>query len=84
MHIEISPFDGRRIMKHQEDPCDGEDDEKEARNTSQTERVSELEAMAFDFCWKDVEEKVVIDEHGPFQIGIGYSGSEDRTPHRRI
>jgi hypothetical protein len=40
--------------------------------------------MAFDFRREDVEEEVVVDEHGSFQIGIGYSGSEDRTPHGRI
>jgi hypothetical protein len=71
-------------MEHQENTSDGEDDEKEAGNASQTERIGEPEAMAFDFCRKDMEEEVVIDEHGPLQIGIRYSGSEDRTPDRRI
>lgn len=48
-------------MEHQEDARDREDDKKEAGNTSETERIGELEAMTFDFCWKDMEEKVVID-----------------------
>lgn len=71
-------------MKHQEDSCNGEDDKEEAGNTPQAERISESEAMAFNFYRKDVKEEVVKDEHGPFQIGVRYSGSEDRTPHRRI
>jgi hypothetical protein len=71
-------------MEHQEDACDGEDDKKETGNTSQAERVGELKAMTLDLCREDVEEEVVVDEHGSFQIGIGYSGSEDRTPHGRI
>lgn len=84
MHIEISPFDGRRIMEHQEDACDSKDDKKEAGNASETECIGESETMAFHLHREDMEEEVVIDEHGSFQIGIGYSGSEDRTPHRRI
>jgi hypothetical protein len=71
-------------MEHQEDPCDGEDDEKKAGNASQTERIGEPNAMPFDFCGKDMKEEVVIDEHGSLQIGVRYSGSEDRMPYRRI
>jgi hypothetical protein len=47
-------------MEHQEDACDREDDKKEAGNASKTECIGELEAMTFDFCWKDMEKEVVI------------------------
>ena len=71
-------------MEHQEDPCDSKDDEKETGNASKAERIGELDAVAFHFCGKDMKEEVVIDEHGSLQIGVRYSGSEDRTPYRRI
>jgi hypothetical protein len=71
-------------MEHQEDPCDGEDYEKETRNASETERIGEPKAVAFDFCGEDMEEEVVIDEHGSLQIGVRYPGSEDRTPYGRL
>jgi len=31
-----------------------------------------------------MEEEVVIDHHGAFQIGIRYSGSEDGAPNCRV
>jgi hypothetical protein len=71
-------------MKHQEDTGDGEDDKKEAGNAAQTERVTELKAMAFDFYREDMEEEIVIEKQRLLQICIGDSGSEDRTPNRRI
>ena len=71
-------------MKHQEYASDRKNDEEEKGDSSQTEGIRETEAMALHLRWEDVEEKVVEHEHGSFQIGIGYSGSEDRTPHRRI
>jgi hypothetical protein len=84
LHVEISSFDRRRIMEHQEDPCDGENDEKETRNASQTECIGEPKAVAFDFCGKDMKEEVVVDEHGSLQIGVRYPGSEDGMPDGRI
>ena len=71
-------------MEHQNDAGNGEDDEEKAGDPSQTERIGESKAVAFDLRWEDMKKEVVIDEHGPFQIGIRYSGSEDRTPYRRI
>jgi hypothetical protein len=71
-------------MKHQEYASDRKNDEEETGDPSQAERVGELKAMALDLCRKDVEEEVMIDEHGAFQIGIRYSCPEDRTPHHRI
>jgi hypothetical protein len=71
-------------MKHQEYASDRKNDEKEKGDSSQAECIRETDAVAFDFCRKDMKEEVVIDEHGPLQIGIGYPGSEDRTPYCRI
>lgn len=71
-------------MEHQKDSGDGEDDEKEAGDASETKGISELKTVAFDLCRKDMEEEVMIDEHGAFQVGIGDSGSENRTPHCRF
>lgn len=71
-------------MKHQEDASDSEDDEEEARDPPEAERIGESKAMAFYPHRKDVEEKVVIHEHGALQIRIRYSSSENGTPHCRI
>ncbi len=71
-------------MKHQEYAGDRKNDEEEKGNTSHAEGIRETEAVTFDLRREDMKEEVVIDEHGPLQIGIGYSGSEDRTPHGRI
>ena len=71
-------------MKHQQDTGDGEDDEEKARNSSETEGIGESKTMALHLRGKDMEEEVVIDHHGAFQIGIRYSGSEDGSPNGRI
>jgi hypothetical protein len=71
-------------MKHQEYASDRKNDEEEKGDSSQTEGIRETEAVTFYLRREDMKEEVVIDEHGALQIGIGYSGSEDRTPHRRI
>ena len=57
---------------------------EKAGNSSQTEGVGEAKTMAFHLHGEDVEEEVVVDQHGPFQIGIGYPGSEDGTPDGRF
>jgi len=64
-------------MKHQEDASDRKDDEEETGNASQTERIGELKAMAFDLCRENVEEEVVVDQQGPLQIRIRYPRPED-------
>ncbi len=61
MHIEVGSFDRRRIMKHQKDTGDSEDDEEKAGNSSEAEGIGESETMAFHLGWEDMEEKVVID-----------------------
>jgi len=48
-------------MKHQENTGDGEDDEEQARNSSETEGIGESKTMAFHLGWEDMEEEVVID-----------------------
>ena len=84
LHIKIGPFNGRSIEKHQEDAGHGEDDEEEAGDSSEAEGVGEPEAMALHLCREEMEEKVVEDQHRSFQIGIRHSGSEDRSPDRRV
>ena len=71
-------------MKHEKNTGDGEDDEEEAGDSSQTEGIGESKTMAFHLRWEDMEEKIVKDYHGSFQIGIRNSGSKDRTPHYRV
>ena len=80
MHIEVGPFDRGRIMKHEENAGDDEDDEEETRDSSQAERISESKTMALHLGREDMEKEVVIHHHGSFQIGIGYSSSEDGSP----
>ena len=84
LHIEVGPFNGGCIMKHQQDTRDRENDEKEAGNSSQAECVGEAEAVALYLGREDVEEKVIIDQQGPLQVGIRHSRSEDRAPHCRV
>ena len=60
MHIKVSPFDGRRVMEHQEDARDGKDDKKKAGNAPQTECIRELKTMAFHLHGEDVKKKVMI------------------------
>ncbi len=83
MHIEVSPFNGRRIMKHQEDASDSQNEKEKARDPSEAEGIGESETMAFHFHREDVKEEIVIHQHRSFQIRIGYSGSEDGTPKCR-
>ena len=64
-------------MKHEKNTGDGEDDEEETRDPSQAEGISESKTMAFHLGREDMEKEVVIHHHGSFQIGIGYSSSED-------
>jgi hypothetical protein len=71
-------------MEHEEDTGDREDDEKEARDSSEAEGVRELKAVPLYLRGEDMEEKVVIDQQGSFQIRIRYSGPEDGTPWSRI
>ncbi len=82
LHIEVCPLNRRRIMKHQEYTGDRKNNEKETRDPPQAERIRETEAVTFYLRREDVEEKVIIDQKGTFQIGIRHSSSEDRTPHR--
>ena len=84
MHIEISPFDGRGIMEHQENASDGEDDEEKAGDPPQTESVGESESVTFHLHREDMEEKIVVHHHGSFQLRIRYSGSEDGAPYCRL
>jgi len=83
LHIEVCPFNRRRIMKHQEYASDRENDEEQTGDPSQAECIRETEAVTFYLGREDMEEKVVIDQQGAFQVRIRYSSSEDRTPHRR-
>ena len=71
-------------MKHQKDTRNREDDEEQTGDSAQAERVRESKAVAFYLRREDMEEEVVIDEHGTLQIRIGDSGSENGTPYGRI
>jgi hypothetical protein len=71
-------------MKHQEYTGDRKNDKEETGNPSQAECIRETEAVTFYLGGENMEEKVVIDQQGTFQVGIRYSSSEDRTPDRRI
>jgi hypothetical protein len=71
-------------LEHQKDASDGEDDEEETGDPSETEGVGEMEAVPFYLCRKDVKEEIVVYQHGAFQIRIRYSSSEDGPPYRRI
>jgi hypothetical protein len=71
-------------MKHQEYASDRKNDEKEAGDPSQAECVRKAEAVTLNLGWENMEEKVVVDQQGTFQISIGHPGSEDRPPHCRI
>jgi hypothetical protein len=71
-------------MKHQEYASDRENDEEETGDPSQAECIRETETVALYLRRKNMEEEVVIDQQGAFQVSIRYSSSEDRTPHRRI
>ncbi len=70
-------------MKHQEYARDRKNDEEKKGDSSQTECIRKTEAVTFYLRREDMKEEVVIDEHGSLQIGVRYSGSEDRTPDRR-
>ncbi len=71
-------------MKHQEYASDRKNDEEEKGDASQAEGIGKAKAMAFHLRREDMKEEVMIDHHGPFQIGIGYPRSEDRAPYRRF
>jgi len=71
-------------MEHQEDACDRQNDEEEARDTPQAEGIGESEAMPFDLSREDMKEEVVVDQQGPLQVCIRYSGPEDGKPKRRV
>ena len=71
-------------MEHQEDACDRQNDEEETRNSPQAEGIGESEAMALDLSRENMEEEVVVDQHGPLQIRIRYPGPEDGAPHYRL
>ncbi len=71
-------------MKHEEDTCDGKNDEEEAGDSTQAKCIREAEAVTLYLGREDMEEKIVIDQQGALQIGIRHSGSEDRAPHRRV
>ena len=71
-------------MKHQEYASDRENDEEETGDSSQAECIRETETVTLYLRRKNMKEEVVIDLQGAFQVGIRYSSSEDRTPHRRI
>ena len=64
-------------MEHQEDASDCQNDEEEARDSSQTKRIGELEAMALNLYRENVEEEVVVDQQGPLQVRIRHPGPED-------
>ena len=70
-------------MEHQDDASDREGNKKQARDPSQTEGIRKLEPVAFHLCREDVEEEVIENHHGPFQIGIRKSRSEDGSPDER-
>ena len=71
-------------MKHQEYASDRENDEEETGDPSQAECIRKTETVTLYLRRKNMKEEVVIDQQGAFQVGIRYSSSEDRTPHRRI
>jgi hypothetical protein len=71
-------------MKHQKYASDRKNDEEETGNPSQAECIRETQAVTFYLGREDMEEKVVIDQQGTFQVGIRHSGPEDRAPDRRI
>ena len=71
-------------MEHQNDSGDREDEEEKTRNSSEAKGIRESKPMAFHFHREDVKEEVMIHQHGPFQIRIGYSGSENGAPKCRI
>ncbi len=81
LHIKIGSFNRRCIVEHKEDSGDGEDDEEEAGDPTEAKSIGESKTMPFYLGGKDMQKEIVVDEHGPFQIGIGYSGPEDRAPH---
>jgi len=84
LNVEVGPFDGRSIMKHQENTCYRQTDKEKAGNASQAECVRELKAMAFHLHGKDMKEKIVKHQHGPLQFRVGNAGSKDGSPNRRI
>ncbi len=84
LHIKVGPLNGRRIVKHQKDASDRKDDEEEAGDSSQTECIREAEAVTLYLSREDMQKKVIIDQQGTLQVGIGHTGSEDRAPHCRI
>ena len=84
LHIEIGPFSRRRVMEHQENAGDRQNNEEEARDPPQAEGIGESETMAFDLNRENMEEEVVVDQQGPLQVRIRYSGPEDGTPKCRI
>lgn len=84
MHIKVSSFDGGGVEKHQEDAGHREDDEEKAGDPAEAEGIGESEAMALYLCRKDMEEKVVKDQHRSLQIGIWNSCSKDGTPNCRF
>ena len=71
-------------MEHQEDTGYRENDEEQTGNPSQAERIGELKPVTFYLRREEMEEEVVVDEHGPLQIRIGYPGSENGSPDCRF
>ena len=63
LHIEVGSFGRRRVMEHEEDAGDRQDDEEKAGNSTETERVGKSYTMSFHLHRKDVKEKVMIHEH---------------------
>jgi hypothetical protein len=71
-------------MKHEENTGDGEDDEKKAGDSSKAECITEIEAVPLYLRREEMEEEVVANQQGSFQIRIRYSGPENGTPYSRI
>ena len=67
-------------MKHEDDASDGEDDEEKTGDPSEAKREGEPKTMALHLRREDVEEEVVEDQHGPFQVSIRHPRSEDGLP----
>jgi len=84
LHVKVSPFDGRCIVKHEENAGDGEDDEEETGDPSETERITEFETVSLHLRREDMEEEVIVDQQRPFEIGVRYSSPEDGTPDDRL
>jgi hypothetical protein len=77
-------FDGRPVIKHQQQPGHRLDQEKEEGRSSHAPRVAHAHAGAADFDGMQMENERAEDREDPFAVRVGDADPENGFPDLRI